>query len=213
MRTSICPLCNNLAGSRLEKKGIEYFLCSACDTLFSAPLENAGMVGGGNEEQRNVQQNAERIGRVGQMLGGYKKEARVLDFGCGHGMLVNDLKKAGFNADGYDVFNDDYNWKLPEADTYHVVTMVECMEHLSYPFVELNVIHRCLRHGGGIIIETSFTDVAREEKIELEDFFYVDPEVGHATIFSHHGLDLLMVTKGFFPMQHYNRHVRVYQKK
>jgi SAM-dependent methyltransferase len=213
MRTTICPICNNLSVSRLEKKGVEYFLCLACDTLFSAPLENSNMIGGGNEEQRNVQQNAERIARFSTIIGGYKKEARVLDFGCGHGMLVKDLNKAGFVADGYDIFNDDYNWKLPQQDTYHLITMVEVIEHLSHPYVELNVIFRSLKHGGAVYIETSFTDVAHEENIELEDFFYIDPEVGHSTIFSHHGLDVLMMSKGFVPMQHANRHARIYQKK
>lgn len=212
MRQTICPICKNLAMSRLEKLGVEYFLCSSCNTLFSAPLENANMVGGGNEEQRNVQQNEERIARFNHTLGGYKKDARVLDFGCGHGLLVKDLIKNGFQADGYDVFNDEYNWKLPEPNTYNLVTMVEVIEHLSYPYVELNVIFRSLKRGGGLYVETSFTDVATEDKIPLEEFFYIDPSVGHATVFSHHGLDVLMLTKGFTIMQHANRHCRNYMK-
>lgn len=212
MRSTTCPICNNLATSRLYKLEVEYFLCSSCNTLFSAPLENDNMVGGGNEEQRNIQQNAERITRFEAILGGYKKEARVLDFGCGHGMLVADLNKAGFVADGFDIFNPEFNKQMPKPDTYHLVTMVEVIEHTSYPYVELDAIFRCMKKGAAVYIETSFTDVATEEKIPLEEFFYVDPAVGHATIFSHHGLDVLMLTKGFVPMQHANRHSRVYKK-
>ena len=63
------------------------------------------------------------------------------------------------------------------------------------------------------MVETSFVDIAAQEGIELEDFFYIEPSVGHSTIFSHHGLDLLMATKGLPPLQHFNRNVRLFYKK
>lgn len=208
----ICWICKNQAWLRLTKGNAEYYECSNCRTLFSEPLDNDNMVGGGNEVSRNKEQNAGRIERIDKMLGGNKKNARVLDFGCGHGMLVDDLNSAGIVAEGYDLFNEEYNWKLPDTDSFNIVTAVEVIEHTSAPFYEVDVIFRALKSGGVAYVETSFVDIAEEEDIELENFFYIAPEVGHSTIFSHHGLDVLMVTKGFEVMQHFNRNVRLYRK-
>jgi hypothetical protein len=62
-------------------------------------------------------------------------------------------------------------------------------------------------------VETSFFDVAADENIPLEDFFYIAPKNGHSTIFSHFGLDVLMRKKGFKVVPAINRNVRIFQKK
>ena len=212
MTNKTCPICNNVAPPRLKKGNVEYCQCSSCGTLFSEPLPNEDMVGGGNEIPRNVDQNHIRIARIDELTVKMKKEdVRILDFGCGSGMLLNDFRKAGYNCDGYDAYSNEFS-RFPEKNKYDIVTVVEVVEHLSAPFVEIDVISRSLMTNGIVMFETSFTDVAEEEGIALEDFFYVEPSVGHSTIFSHWGLDLLMALKGFKPIQHWNRHVRGYQK-
>lgn len=213
--TIVCPICNNYSHFLLEKSGTAYFECSNCKTIVSNnhELNNETMIGGEFEPERNEKENGDRIDRVSKLLGGYKKDARVLDFGCGHGLFLEDLKKAGFNADGYDLYNKDYNEHLPKRDRYNLVTAVEVFEHFSSPYYEIDVIYRCLQPGGAVCIETGFVDVPKEDGIPIYDYFYINPDAGHSTIFSHHGLDVLMVTKGFTPMHHYNRHWRIYQKK
>lgn len=208
----MCPCCNNVAPFRLKKGNTDYFQCSSCSTLFCNELDNSGMVGGGNEVPRNVEQNPERIERFKTLCGGNVDDVKVLDFGAGSGYLVKDLKAAGFDADGFDPFNPEFS-KLPEKDKYQLCTMVEVAEHLSKPFVEFDCIHRSLTKGAVLYIETSFVNVAQQENIELEDFEYIEPKVGHSTIFSWHGLDVLLLMKGFVPTQHINRHVRLYIKK
>lgn len=207
----VCPICSNHAPIRLTKKNTNYFQCSSCKTLFSDALDNDNMVGGGNEEQRNKEQNKERITRINEIINGRKEDSRILDFGAGHGLLVKDIIESGIPCDAFDAYNPEFN-KIPEKDTYHIVTMIEVIEHLSSPYMEIDVVRRSLKKGGLVMIETSFIDIAYEEHISLEDFFYVEPSVGHSTIFSHHGLDLLMCLKGFAPRQHWNRNVRCYQK-
>lgn len=213
MNDKICPVCNNQATFRLTKESTSYFQCCNCRMLFSDPIDQDGMVGGEHEEGRNIEQNHLRIARIDEMIRGSKREdTKILDFGCGHGMFVADMKKAGYNAEGYDAFNDEYS-TLPITNQFHIITMTEVIEHTSYPFVELQWIHKALLPGGCVVIETSFTNIAEQEKIPLEDFFYIAPQNGHCTVFSHHALDLLMVKKGFIPRQHFNRHVRLYQKQ
>ncbi len=208
-----CPCCNNYSPFRLRKKTTDYYQCTNCKTLFSAPLDNDNMVGGGNEIERNTEQNKGRIERFKSMFHSMKIEnVNVLDFGCGHGYLIQDLLKEGFNATGYDAYSPEFD-RLPIKDNFHLCSMVEVIEHLSYPFVELDCVHRSLVKGGMVYIETSFIDIAEEEGIELDEYFYIEPSVGHSTVFSHHGLDLIMAIKGFLPLQHINRNVRLYAKR
>lgn len=208
-----CIICNNKALFRLTKINTDYYQCTNCETLFSDPLPNEDMVGGGNEEARNKEQNNERIQRIVEITAGMQKEdVNILDFGCGHGMLVDDLINAGFvNTEGFDVYNPEFA-TTPKKDHYHVISMVEVIEHLSNPFTEIKAICRWLKKGGILMVETSFVDVAKNYKIELEDFFYINPDVGHSTIFSFHGLDLLMAQHGLTSRQMFNQHVHLYQK-
>lgn len=202
-----CPACNTHSHQRLNKQNVWYFQCPYCETLFSGALPNDNMVGGGMELERNIQQNG---GRLSRFLNLVQSDAKMLDFGCGSGMLVDFLKSKGYNSYGYDKFNPKYD--VVKSYNFDLISMVEVIEHLSSPFSELEHIHWLLNKDGILYIETSFIDVAREENIALEDFFYINPKVGHSTIFSHMGLDILMIKKGFLPLNHINRNTRIYKK-
>jgi 2-polyprenyl-3-methyl-5-hydroxy-6-metoxy-1,4-benzoquinol methylase len=208
-----CPVCNNHAHYMFTKLGNDYYQCSSCNILFCEPIDQDGMVGGEHEEGRNESQNHLRKARIEDMIVPAKKDdIHILDFGCGHGLFLKDLKAAGFkNVSGYDAYHPEF-CLLPERNKYHVAVMTEVIEHISYPFVELDVINRSLIMGGIVMVETSFVDIAAEENISLEDFFYVAPQNGHCTIHSHHSLDVLMTMKGFVPVQHIDRNVRNYKK-
>jgi hypothetical protein len=201
-----CIVCGDNSPERLIKENVQYYQCETCKTLFSESLPNDNMIGGGFELERNQNHNQERIFRIKELLGGNK----ILDYGCGHGLFIEDMKKSDLDCDGYDKYNSEFDKIV--RDNYDVITMVEVIEHLSQPFNELDEIYKLLKVGGFLYIETSFVDIANFEKIELEDFFYISPSVGHSTIFSHRGLDILMLKKGFIPTSHINRNVRVYAK-
>jgi SAM-dependent methyltransferase len=182
------------------KNGTEYFQDDN-GIIFCDPLNQDQMVGGGCEQVRNTMQNHLRIDRVHRL----KDNANVLDFGCGNGMLIKDLKDAGIKCTGYDKFNPKFK-KLPKKETFDIVIMVEVIEHLNEPFAELDLIYKSLVKGGVVMIETSFSDW-----LTLEDS-YIEPSVGHSTIFSHRGLTELMASKGFTEGGHFDRNVRIYKK-
>jgi SAM-dependent methyltransferase len=182
------------------KNGTEYFQDDN-GIIFCEPLKQDQMVGGVCEQVRNTMQNYLRIDRVYRL----KDNANVLDFGCGNGMLLKDLKDAGIKCTGYDKFNPKFK-KLPKKETFDIVIMVEVIEHLNEPFKELDMIYQSLVKGGVVMIETSFSDW-----LTLEDS-YIEPSVGHSTIFSHRGLTELMASKGFTEGGHFDRNVRIYKK-
>lgn len=207
----ICPICNGESPFRLNTQNTDYYQCEACDLLFTDPIEQDGLVGGQHEVGRALQ-NPIRLDRIKTMTEGMKKEdIQILDYGCGHGMLVDFLKNEGYNVTGFDPFNPEYS-RLPEKNKYHLCICVEVIEHTSPPFIELDVINRSLVDGALLYLETGFVDIAAEDNIPISEYLYVNPTAGHATIFSHHALDYLMLLKGFRSKRHFDRNCRLYTK-
>jgi len=199
-------------------------------TLMSGPLDQSGKIGGEAEEERNQVHNPQRLQRILQ----FHPRPHVLDYGCGSGMLVHYLRSNGVEAWGYDKYAKDIHKEPPglqamarvplseyvryntdivfdaigfPENRFDVITMIEVIEHTSEPFNELDLIFRMLKPGGVVMIETSFTDW-----MDIETDPYINPSLGHSTIFSHKGLDMVMAAKGFEAYGHINRNVRVYQK-
>lgn len=215
MKKISCVICSN-EPDKFFYKGIHlYSQCANCKTVFCEALEQDDLVGGEYEVERNKKENYLRIERIDQVrlkMDIPKEETRILDFGCGNGYLLTDLKEAGFKyVDGYDAYNEQY-LKLPQKEMYHVINCTECIEHMSEPFREIDVMYRSLVNYGCVILESGFLNVCERDNIALEDYFYIEPKSGHSTIFSHHGIDVLMCLKKFIPRQHVNVHVRIYQK-
>lgn len=209
MNNKMCPVCNNFAPYLLTKYEVHYNQCSSCKTIFSARLDNSDMVGGGNEEGRNEIYNPVRLERIKKIFG--DRKIKILDFGCGSGMFVDFMGKEGYSIDGYDLYNPKFE-SLPKNETYDLVNLCEVVEHTNHPFFEIKAIARYLKKGGFLMTETSFVDVMVEDGINPEDWFYLDPRCGHSTIFSHHGLDLLMAYHGIHPQPHIDRNVRIHKK-
>jgi len=204
-----CTICDSPSSIIFNKKGYNYYECSHCKSIFVPEgIDQSGKVGGEHEVGRNEKENEIRIQRFKELVGKYGK---ILDFGCGHGMLVRDCLDEGLDAFGYDKFNPEFE-KMPDGK-FNLVSLIECVEHLSSPYSELDVVYDKLLPNGVILLETSFTDVAIQENIPMEEFFYINPDAGHSTVFSHYGLDILMKKKKYKVIEAINRNVRLYQRK
>lgn len=210
MKDRICPICSNVAPFLLNKTGEDYYQCSSCRTVFCNGLDQSEKVGGGNEVPRNEQFNPLRLQRVERMFDG--KKIKILDFGAGSGLYVKFMREAGYDVDGFDPYNPEFD-RMPPADTYDMVNLCEVIEHLDGEYVEIKAIARCMKKGAVLVVETSFVNCMEEDGFTPETFFYLDATVGHSTLFSHHGIDVLMMKHNLWPFQHHNRNVRCYTKK
>lgn len=189
-------------GTKQGSKGAVDYWRDEHGTIFSDPLDQSEMVGGGAEEERNELENPVRMERILQLCPG---NPRVLDFGCGHGLFVEHLFYYGIDVQGYDKFNQPFSTP-PELNTFDIVTMIEVVEHMSSPFDEFKMIYDCLKPGGKFYIETSFTDWHKF------DSWYIDPKFGHSCVWSHAGLTYMLKEFGFEESNHFNRNARVYVK-
>jgi len=175
-------------------KGQKYYR-DETGSLFSGCLDQSNMVGGTGNREAHHEFRADVIGNQS-----------VLDYGCGRGDFVKFLRDRGIRADGYDPYSEDYN-TLITGETYDVVTMIEVIEHTCDPYPELDEILCLLKPGGILFVETSFSNWV------TPDHPYLNPEIGHSTIFSHAGLDALMIKKGYEVGNHVNDNVRFFRKK
>jgi hypothetical protein len=182
------------------KNGVTYYR-DDMGTLF---CEGVGQpdnpVGGDNEQERNDTQNIHRMTRIRNIS---ISRPKILDWGCGHGMLVKFLRDHRLEADGYDKYNPEF--PMPEGK-YNFITAIEVVEHFSEPYDEFRQMFDILDPGGTLMIESSFSDFA-----PLEDV-YVDPALGHVTVWSHGGLERALESVGFHPGAHINRNARIYLK-
>jgi SAM-dependent methyltransferase len=93
---------------------------------------------------------------------GYRIDAgiRILDFGCGSGETVLELRRLGFDAFGVDIKLDEetpFLRRIPPAETYRIpfpdhefdfIYSNQVFEHVQDHEVALSEIHRVLKRGG-----------------------------------------------------------------
>jgi hypothetical protein len=183
------------------KEGVQYYQCVDTKSIFTpTTLNQANMVGGTGEMQRNSEQNAMRISRIKGLI----SNPAVLDYGCGNGLLLKDMQYAGLLAEGYDPYSEIYGTKPKHQ--FDVVAMIEVIEHTAYPFTELDQIFFLLKPGGVLYIETSFSNWVDTKHP------YLNPLIGHCTVFSHAGLDAVTRKKGFQRMTPIDGNTRLYRK-
>lgn len=183
MDTVTCPACGSSAETEhAEREGISYSRCQGCGTIYaSEDISHAVKTENDNPEGRNsMLQHAVRLERL--------REARasiwtILDFGCGDREFVYYLWDQGLRAIGYDV-----GYKALPIGKSDAITMIEVIEHLEDPVSVLTRLREALADDGIIYVESTFAD-------QIEDIAthpYVDPRIGHRTILSKKGLEIVV---------------------
>ena len=85
---------------------------------------------------------------------GLKRHHRIIDYGCGSGLLVKFLRRAGYNAVGYDPYSQQHGDPATLTHTYDVLIAQDVIEHAANPRQALKVLDSLAKPGGLIAIGT-----------------------------------------------------------
>jgi SAM-dependent methyltransferase len=139
----------------------------------------------------------------------YLKPQRLLDYGCGAGLLVDVLRSSGLvQADGYDPFVPGHDTR--PSHRYDCIVCFEVLEHSTDPARTLRDINDLLTENGLIVFSTLFqpADIERQGL----NWWYVLPRNGHVSLFSRPSLLKLIEPFGF-GLGSYNESLHVLVRK
>jgi len=179
----ICPVCKEKADFKFiqdyKKEGREWSLyeCSECQVQFWIPFKNPGI-----EHYKRTYIVRDTI--EPQFLYGYHKKflkvhknfpkgTKTLEFGCGTGDVLAELKKRGCEVWGVDmdpvavafikkhfklenvyVMPVDEFFKLPNLPKFDLIIFFELFEHLDNPLDLIRNASQLLKDNGTIVMST-----------------------------------------------------------
>lgn len=171
---------------------VPYWQCNACrfawapdldgwdDELFRRFIYNEDY--GRVETPENAAGRAANIAsRLRHWLAGFPPSTRLLDYGCGPGLLVETMRKSGFQAAGYDRFQPGF--QNPPGGTFDVITCFEVLEHVNRIEESVDDILRFLSPQGLLILGTFLVP-----KPFSLDWWYCAPRSGHVSLWTFESL-------------------------
>ena len=135
---------------------------------------------------------------------------RLLDFGCGHGVSVLELRaRDGFDIVGLDPFSpttDPHIILTPLKDRrfadgeFDGIFTIETMEHITNVLEIFSELHRILKTGGVLLVQTSRLEDPKYQS-EGEKWFYLEDPKTHVAIYSEETMRRIAEKTGFRSVQ------------
>ncbi|WP_421281300.1 class I SAM-dependent methyltransferase [Aeromonas taiwanensis] len=154
-----CPLCSSSQHYPLPVAGKGYHRCLACELVWLDEADHLDEVAekavydGHDNRVDDPRYRAFLMRAFGEVLARVPAPASGLDFGCGPGpALIAMGREAGYVMAGYDKFYADEPALL--AQQYDFITSTEVIEHIAEPRVALDLLWRCLKPGGILVLQT-----------------------------------------------------------
>jgi SAM-dependent methyltransferase len=127
--------------------------------------------------------------------------ARVLDFGCGTGTLLDALQAHGWETFGIEPALDDAFRKhrrlesIPDAPTFDLIVAHHVLEHLPDPMSLLRQFARAAKPGGFLFLSTPRFDTLPVHR----DYRYVINGRAHVTAYTWPCMQVLLGRTGWVP--------------
>lgn len=183
-----CPLCGAVeavaeieVGSSGTGRGYEAVRCLGCQLLYTRPLPSDEELESLYETDYYVQNEAKLLSpelpqalfersllRWRRRTLDGRQPGRILDFGCGNGRFLEELRKRGWEVLGVElsaaaadlaegrgvrVVRGPIDASAFPEGSFDVVTLWHALEHLEDPLVTLTRLHRLLRSDGQLVVE------------------------------------------------------------
>lgn len=219
---SRCPGCRGtgIEASARYFNDSQLARCRLCRTEFLTPQPTSARLAEiygadyfepwGISEDPSVEEIKERTFAPIITASGVQAGDTLLDIGCATGVLVGQAIKAGVRGYGIDVnehaikearseypagsFAEAVLADVPFPDvTFDAVTMVDVIEHVRNPEVELRHVAERLRPGGHVVVSTPRVDSVLRRLLRGAWPQYREE---HLTYFSRRGLEAVMQRAG-----------------
>lgn len=201
---SACPVCGSLRGKptfRVDSVDSPLIVCPQCGLGRFDPMLSDAEIGALYTEEYYGQPGTkfrpivERLVRavaarhISFLSRGLVPGARILDVGCGRGVLFGPLADKGFEVYGVEVNEDAVRGCDPRADVrvaarlsdaafeeglFDLVVIWHVLEHLPAPAETIRECHRILKPGGRLIVAVpNFSSF--QATWSGPDWFHLDP--------------------------------------
>ncbi len=211
-----CPVCQNERGREIGvKNDFQILACTECKSLHAGKMSAEQKLFSYDDyyHEENVTVPDFVHLRLSEIVGEFapfRQNNRLLDVGCGAGVLLLAAKKADWNVEGVEVSKPSvehlqkkgfkiFHGTLQEAnysDNYFdVVTSVEVLEHVTEPKNLVEEIYRILRPGGLFWGTTPHGRGFSSKAIGMDWSAIAPPE--HLQLFSVSGIKTMFEQAGF----------------
>lgn len=134
---------------------------------------------------------------------GVAPRARVLDYGCGRGLLVAALRRRGVDAHGYDAYDSEFADRATLATSYDAVIAQDVIEHVADPLGLLDELGRLVRPGGRVAIGTP--DAAAIDLAQPERWRHTLHQPYHRHLLAHPALEAAATARGWAVLRRWRR--------
>jgi SAM-dependent methyltransferase len=219
----ICRICTNGKGLKtLRVRRAQYVRCPICRCMSVNPYPrrelNKAFQGLGTVE--NLEQEDEkrqgyfgrRLARLESRLGEAYRGARLLEVGCGAGILLQEAWRRGWHADAIElsvelaararinnptanVITGDIQNQEPTGPPYEAIISLDVLEHVLVPMTMIENCRELLKPGGLLLLQTPNTRSLRS-RVKGAKWDMLDPDQ-HLNLFSPDALHVLLTTVGF----------------
>src|SRR3954449_12398930 len=155
--------------------------CTECGTVQQPTLPNGEPLHALYREMRDDDYLAEEQGRRAtanrllDLIGAHRPDGRLLDVGCGQGLLLDEARRRGYDVVGLELSREaaDYaretlgldvrEWPLEafgagtngdSPGTFDAIVLADVIEHLDDPVAAIELCARLLRPGGVLCVVT-----------------------------------------------------------
>jgi hypothetical protein len=192
--------------SRLLEENVDYIECEDCGLIVASDSENYNLSKIYNESyfldmDTGWKGRAELVLEFINFLnrGLNLKEMKMCDFGAGNGYLTKSLIDSGYTICAYEPFlgNNlylDKMYYINEPFKADVLIMVEVFEHFTNSSKEIEEILIKFNYPKILIFTTQLTENA---KGNIDDWWYLNPDAGHFTLWSKKSLVRLGELEGY----------------
>ena len=136
------------------------------------------------------------------------KKMRICDYGAGNGYLTKTLIEAGYNILAYEPYLNngtylDKRYYRTKPFATDVIIMIEVFEHFTDAKNQIKEILFSFNYPKIIIFTTLLTDNNKN----IADWWYLNPDAGHYTIWSKKSLKRMGSSEGYRLISFFSFHI------